>query len=173
MENDALSVFLTEFKKQVIYRLELNPPRIQTCLNNLNETEVWDRPNDSSNSIGNLILHLSGNITQYIISGLGGVTDNRNRDSEFSINSRFPKAELEHKILHTVNESVRVINKLSSEQLIQKYSIQGYEITGIAALIHVTEHFSYHTGQIVCLTKALKNIDTGFFKGLDLNKNNK
>lgn len=166
-------LFLTEFKQQIIYRIELNLPRIQTCLKKLNETEVWERPNESSNSIGNLILHLSGNITQYILSGLGGQADNRNRDSEFSRKNGLNKAELETILANTINNSIKIISSLTNEKLTGKYSIQGYDISGIAALVHVTEHLSYHTGQIVYLTKALKNIDTGFYKGLDLNiKNN-
>lgn len=172
MENNATSEFLNEFKEQIIFRIETNLPRINTCIENLNETEVWQKANESSNSIGNLMLHLIGNITQYIISGLGGEPDNRNRDLEFYPQKRIPKAELENILSIAVNGSITIIKSLSIQQLTRRYSIQGHDISGIASLIHVTEHLSYHTGQIVYLTKALKNIDTGFYKGLDLNKKN-
>ncbi len=68
-----------EFKTQSVAYFEANTPRIEKCLAQLNETEVWLRPNGASNSVGNLLLHLCGNITQYILSSLGGQPDHRTR----------------------------------------------------------------------------------------------
>ncbi len=66
-----------------------------------------------------------------------------------------------------------IISSLDEEQLLRSYSVQGYEKSGIAIVVHVTEHFSYHTGQIVFQTKMMKDIDTGFYRGKDLNIKNK
>jgi len=153
--------------------ISLNYPRIEKCFAELTEDEVWQRPNKSSNSIGNLTLHLCGNISQYIISALGGNKDERNRDAEFSAENSCNKTELLQKLKDVSDTAIKIISTLSEEQLTGIYSVQGYEKSGIAILIHVTEHYSYHTGQIVFHTKMLKNIDTGFYKGMDLNKKNK
>lgn len=139
----------------------------------LSDIELWQRPNVSSNSIGNLVLHLCGNMTQYIISALGKNADNRNRDSEFSAKEGYTAAELLEKMKHVTDNCVKIINELNEEQLTANYEVQGYTMSGIAIIIHVTEHYSYHTGQIVFLTKSLKDTDTGFYKGKNLNIKNK
>jgi uncharacterized damage-inducible protein DinB len=163
---------LQEFISQSIHRLELNTPRIAKCLAELNEDEVWQRPNESSNSIGNLILHLCGNITQYIISSIGGEADNRVRDEEFVATSGYTKAELLNKLETTVSKAVAVIKNCDNESLLKVRSVQGFTYSGIGNIIHVTEHYSYHTGQIALLTKIMKNKDLGFYAGLNLNAKN-
>jgi uncharacterized damage-inducible protein DinB len=162
-----------EFISQSIYRIQENLPRIEKCLNELSDEELWQRPNSSSNSIGNLVLHLCGNITQYIISGLGKSADNRNRDSEFAATGGFTKTELRNKIASTINNAVSVIKGLSENDLAETKSVQGYNSSGISIIVHVTEHLSYHTGQITFWTKCLKNKDMGYYAGIDLNKKNK
>jgi uncharacterized damage-inducible protein DinB len=162
-----------ELIKQSVYRFELNLPRIEKCLDELNDEEIWQRPNSSSNSIGNLVLHLCGNITQYIISGLGGKADERNRDSEFSAAGGMKKDELRKKIQSTVMNAVQVMKNLDENDLTGVKSLQGFDVSGIANIIHVVEHFSYHTGQITFWTKCLKDKDLGFYKEMDLNKKNK
>jgi len=169
MENRNTSIFF----QQSIYYLELNTPRIQKCLDQLSEQEVWQRPNDSSNSVGNLILHLCGNITQYILSGLGGKQDLRERDTEFESEGGVDKEELILMLSQVVSEASNVINSLSEEQLNEAYQVQGYDHTGISIIIHVVEHYSYHTGQIAFWTKLLKDQDLGFYAGQDLNVRNR
>lgn len=173
MAEDPELKFLSEFKEQIIHRFSENTPRVNKCLEHLSETEIWLSPNESSNSAGTLVLHLCGNITQYIISGLGGVPDNRARDKEFTVKWKFSKEQLEEKLKAVTEKSAELIRELNYDKLINLYSIQGSKISGIAALIHVTEHYSYHTGQITLLTKLQKNTDIGFYKGLDLNKRNR
>ena len=162
-----------EFLDQSAYRIGLNYPRIMTCIELLDDEEVWQRPNESSNSIGNLVLHLCGNMTQYIISALGKNEDKRDRDSEFSAMEGYSAAELLEKMKTVTDECIKIIKGLSEQQLMARYEVQGYQLSGIAVMIHVTEHYSYHTGQIVFLTKSLKDIDTGFYKGKNLNVKNK
>lgn len=162
-----------EFLEQSIRRLGENIPRIEKCLNELTEDEVWQRPNSSSNSVGNLILHLCGNITQYVISSLGGQPDNRKRDAEFSASGGYKKMELLEKITKTINHAAEVIKNTNEDELLRVRKVQVYDVSGVNIIIHVTEHLSYHTGQIVFWTKLLKDKDMGFYKGINLNKKNK
>ena len=165
--------FVREFINQSIRHLDENTPRIKICLDELSEEEVWRRPNVSSNSIGNLILHLCGNMTQYIISSLGGIEDRRERDLEFSTTSGYNKKELLEKLTSTVSQCKRVIKDLSGGELLKVRSVQGFNHSGTGIIIHVVEHYSYHTGQIAFWTKLLKDKDLGFYAGQDLNVKNR
>lgn len=161
-----------EFLEQSIYYLEVNTPRIEKCLAELSEEEVWQRPNGLSNSVGNLLLHLCGNITQYIISSLGQMPDHRVRDAEFAAQGGFSKAELMQKLTETVSNACEVIRTLDQNDLLRSRSVQGFQLSAIGIIIHVTEHYSYHTGQIAFWTKQLKNKDLAFYARRDLNAKN-
>lgn len=161
-----------ELISQAIYRNGLNLPRIVKCVDMLTEEELWKHPNGSSNSIGNLILHLNGNITQYIISALGSSPDLRERDLEFSSDRVLDASGLKELITSATHTAASVLEKLDNTQLNYTYEVQGHVMSGIAIIFHVSEHYSYHTGQIVFLTKLLKDVDTGFYNGMDLNKKN-
>ena len=165
--------FLKEFTRQSVYRITENTNRIIKCLEEINEAEIWQRPNESSNSIGNIILHLCGNIRQYAISSLGKVEDVRMRDIEFSTKEGFSKKELSVKLKNTVDEAIAIIENLDEPALIKSYSAQGFNLSGIGIVVHVTEHYSYHTGQIAFWIKLLKNKDLRFYAGIDLNIKNK
>ena len=164
--------FTKEFVAQSANRINQNTPKIISCMNELEEDEIWRRPNNVSNSIGNLILHLCGNITQYIISSLGETEDTRERDKEFSIDGGYSKSELIGKLNLTVKRAVSVIQNMDTNGLLRKRYVQGFESSGIGNIIQVTEHYSYHTGQIVFWTKLLKSKDLGFYAGIDLNMKN-
>ncbi len=164
-----LSPFAKEFVEQSISRLNENTPRILKCLEQLSEVEVWYRPNENSNSIGNLILHLCGNIRQYAISSLGYMPDGRIRELEFSTKEGYTKAELIEKLTQTVDDAVKTIGNSTESNLLQPRLVQGFNLTGIGIIIHVTEHYSYHTGQITYYTKMVKDRDLGFYANVDLN----
>ncbi len=161
-----------EFLGQSLIRIDEYLVKIEKCLDALEEEEIWLRPNESSNSIGNLILHLCGNITQYIISSLGNVKDTRERDSEFNATGGMSKTELYEKLTNVAYEAKNVIREINLEDLSAIRSVQGFKLSGIGIIIHVVEHFSYHTGQISFWTKMIKNIDLGFYNNLDLNQKN-
>lgn len=152
--------------------MEENTPRIEKCLAELSEEEVWQRPNPASNSVGNLILHLCGNITQYAIASLGNRPDARDRDAEFAAEGGFSKSELLEKLTSTVNQAVETIRSASREELLRERTVQGFDMSGIGIIVHVCEHYSYHTGQIAFWTKILKNKDLGFYAGVDLTVKN-
>jgi uncharacterized damage-inducible protein DinB len=139
-----------------------NLPRIVECLQQLSEEEIWWRPNSASNSAGNLVLHLSGNVRQWIISGLGGAEDSRERDREFSERGPIPRQALVTQLRRTVRDACRVIARLSEDSLTRKHEIQGYHVTGLDAAFRVTEHFGYHTGQIIYITKLKRAKDLRF-----------
>jgi uncharacterized damage-inducible protein DinB len=137
-------------------------PKIERCLGLLNDEQIWWRANEQSNSIGNLLLHLSGNVRQWIISGLGGANDSRDRDSEFAQRDEIPRAELFDRLKRTVDEAVAVLGRLDADALLAKHRIQGLEVSALEAVLHVVEHFSMHAGQIVLLTKQLTARDMHF-----------
>ena len=137
-------------------------PRIVKCLQELSEEEIWWRPNSSSNSAGNLVLHLCGNVHQWIISGLGGTEDKRERDREFAEQGPIPRQVLVAQLRRTVRDACRVLARLSDDLLSRKYVIQGFHVTGLDAAFGVTEHFGYHTGQIIFITKLKRAHDLRF-----------
>jgi len=157
------------FIKETIHFLELNPPRIENCLNRLTEAQVWQKPNEVSNSIGNLILHLCGNMTQYVIAGLGGALDERERDLEFSVHNAYSKSALLENFNKVTIAAVKVLQKTEEAEFLRVRKVQGFEMTGVGIAIHVTEHYSYHVGQIALLTKLMVAQDLGFYADMDLN----
>jgi len=163
---------IQELIAQIAHHMELNTPRIEKALAELTEAEIWQRPNPQSNSVGNLLLHLSGNITQYILSSLGGLPDHRVRDEEFAAKGGSSKAELLDKLRNTVNQATQIIRTSSREEMLRKRVVQGFEMSGIAIAVHVCEHYSYHTGQIAFWVKLLKNKGLNYYAGVNLNAKN-
>ncbi len=161
-----------EFITQSIFRMDESTHRIQLCLETLPEAAVWQRPNASSNSIGNLILHLCGNIRQYAISSLSGAEDTRVRDAEFAAQAGPGKLELLQRLTSTVEEAKTCIRNMTAAELLRLRYVQGYHLSGMGIIIHVTEHYSYHTGQIAFWIKCLQDRDLGFYAGVDLNAKN-
>lgn len=138
-------------------------PKIERCVEKLTDEQVWWRPNPESNSIGNLMLHLSGNARQWIVSGLGGASDKRQRQTEFDEREVIPRIELLTKLRTTVADVDEVLTSFAAARLMEKFPIQGTQAPALAAIFHVTEHFSMHTGQIILLTKMLANLDLVFY----------
>lgn len=161
-----------EFKAHSLMRMTENLSKIAKCLTELDEAEVWLRPNGSSNSVGNLLLHLSGNIRQYIVAGVGGAPDGRRREAEFAATEGLPKARLLEMLSQTVQEAMLVVEQADEALLMASRRIQVYESSCLGHILHVVEHFSYHTGQIAFWVKQLKNKDLGFYSGVDLNQRN-
>jgi uncharacterized damage-inducible protein DinB len=129
----------------------------------LGENEVWQRPNENTVSIANLILHLSGNVRQWICAGLGGQQDIRQRDLEFSATGGYSKQELIANIEQTIKDAQTVIRQSTVDDLIAIKKVQVYEESGMSIVVHVIEHFSYHVGQITYAAKSRKNIDTQYY----------
>lgn len=139
----------------------------------IDEKDLWRSPNSSIPAIGNLVLHLCGNARQWILSGLGDKTDNRDRDQEFIVQTKIKKSELIFLLENLKMNLKQTLRELDSRSIDKNYQIQGFEVTGFSILVHVIEHFSYHTGQITTLTKWLTNKDTDYYGDIDLNQLNK
>ena len=140
-------------------------PKIRRCLDLLSEEEIWWRSNQNTNSVGNLVLHLCGNVRQWIISGLGRQSDTRRRAQEFSEEGPIAGVELMKMLDQTVSEGLLVLDRLDSHALLKTSRIQVYEeVSGLQAIFHVVEHFAYHTGQIIYITRLVKNTDLQFYQ---------
>jgi uncharacterized damage-inducible protein DinB len=161
-----------EMIRQSVIVMHQDTNKIIRCLQELDEENIWISPNEHLNSIGNLILHLCGNIRQYIISSLGREEDIRERKLEFSTRGGYQKSELIEKLQETIEKAVAVMGDSIQEELLQERIVQGNMHSGIGIIVHVTEHYSYHTGQIIFLTKLFQNMDLNFYPGADLNKRN-
>ena len=138
-------------------------PKIEESLKNLSDDDIWWRAHETNNSIGNLILHLAGNIRQWIFQHLGEKEFHRDRDKEFSERSHIPKDELIALLRSAVMDVDDVLGSFPVEKLTTYYKIQKYDVTGMEAILHITEHFSYHVGQIVYVAKLRTGKDLKFY----------
>ena len=156
---------ILEVRRRVLVE---STPRIKKCLDRLSEDQIWWRPNAESNSIGNLVLHLSGNVRQWIISGVGRKPDTRTREEEFDAQGPMPKEELWSILATTMADIESVLDSVTAEQLVTRQPVQVYTESVLSMLVHVTEHFSYHTGQIAWITKMITESQLGFYEGVEL-----
>ena len=127
--------------------------RIRHCLDQLSDEQIWWRAAPGMNSIGNLILHLCGNVRQWLVAGLGGAADSRDRPAEFSELGPIPKDELLRKLEGVVDEARAVLARQTARQLLEARRIQGFDVTGLAAIFDSVPHFRGHTQEIVSLTR--------------------
>ncbi len=128
--------------------------RIQHCLGQLSDEQIWWRSQPSMNSIGNLILHLCGNVRQWIIAGLGGAADVRDRPAEFAERGPIPKAELLRKLESVVKEAKGVLGRLTADQALRNHRIQGFDESGLSAIFSSIPHFRGHTQEIIHMTRV-------------------
>jgi uncharacterized damage-inducible protein DinB len=141
--------------------LRQHTERIGICLGKLTDDQIWARGTENENAVGNLVLHLAGNVRQWIISGLGGKPDVRERDKEFATEGGIPREALQAKLEETMTEAAGIVECLSAEQLLRTYQVQNRTASGAEAVLRVTEHFAQHTGQIIYATKNLTGQDLG------------
>jgi hypothetical protein len=127
--------------------------RIKHCLGQLNDGQVWWRPRPSLNSIGNLVLHLCGNVRQWIVAGIGGAPDVRHRAAEFAERGPIPKDELVRGLETVVEEAKRALADVTARRLVDARRVQGFDVTGLAAIFDSVPHFRGHTQEIVHVTR--------------------
>lgn len=135
------------------HRLAESVKKIKHCLGQLGEEQVWWRPRESQNSIANIVLHLCGNLRQWVISGAGEAPDVRDRPREFSERSPIPKAELIRRLEETVAQADTVLGNLTDQQLLEARRIQGFEETVLSAIFDSLAHFQGHAQEIVLMTR--------------------
>ena len=129
--------------------------------------QIWWRPNAASNSAGNLILHLNGNVTQWLVASFSRDEDKRNRPAEFAAEGGLTAAELLDRLGATIAEAEKVLNRLTVDELLAPYEIQGYHVRGLEAVYQVVEHFGLHYGQIAYIAKSFSGKDLGFYRELN------
>jgi uncharacterized protein DUF1572 len=156
-----------DFLTSAADKLAQNLERIESCLIELPPQSLWARDSENENAIGNLLLHLEGNVRQWILSGIGAGSDERDRPSEFAARTGANASVLLAKLRGTVGEALVVIRSLPHRRLAEDVRIQGYDTTVLSAIFHVVEHFSGHTYQIILLTKRFTGRDLGFYSYLD------
>jgi uncharacterized damage-inducible protein DinB len=137
--------------------------RIEICIDKLTPDQIWARGNENANAVGNLTLHLMGNVRQWILHGVGGEPDVRLRDSEFAARGGIDASELKRRLRSTVDEAGALLRALPPSRLPERIKVQNYDVTVLEAILHVVEHFSGHTGQIIFATKFLTGDDLGFY----------
>ena len=164
--DDFGKALITETKRRLIHEF---PPRIHKSLGQLTEEEIWERPNAETVSVGNLVLHLIGNVRQNILSALGGAPDQRRRQIEFDEKGPIPTAELLRRLDELIAETDQALDRVDPSTLLTVRPVQGYQESGLSILVHVIEHFSYHVGQISYIAKSRKAVDLGYYAGIDLN----
>jgi len=159
----ACDLFL-EFSRRKL--LEQYWPRLRKAVEPLSDEQIWWRPNEASNSIGNLTLHLNGNVWQWLVASFNRLEDQRDRPAEFKATGDRSAGDLLERLSQTLDEAAKVLARLTHEELLAIWQIQGYTVTGLAAVYQVVEHFGLHYGQIVYITKMQEGRDLGFYKEL-------
>jgi DinB superfamily len=127
--------------------------KIKHCLDQLTEQQLWWRPTEDMNAIGNLILHLAGNVQQWIVAGIGGAADVRKRPAEFSERGPIPATELMKRLEDVITRAKDVLHRASADEMLSPRRIQGFETTAWGAVFDCVPHFKGHTQEIICLTR--------------------
>jgi uncharacterized damage-inducible protein DinB len=155
-----------EFLRISRREFETNMQKIEKAVAKLTPEQVWARKHEQENSIGNLLLHLAGNVRQWIISGVGGVADHRDRDSEFAHRESIAPEALLARLRKTLEEADKTLAEAEGLDLLEKRRIQVFDVTLMQAIYHCVEHFSGHTGQIIWVAKNITGEDMGFYRYL-------
>ncbi|HCA78670.1 MAG TPA: hypothetical protein DEP53_02945 [Bacteroidetes bacterium] len=137
-------------------------PRVQRCVNELSNEQIWWREHDSNNSVGNLVLHLAGNLNQFILSAFGGAPDTRDKEMEFSERTPVSREFLLKKLETTLRDSDKILSLFNPDRFSDKTVLQGRERTYLEVLAIVLEHFALHTGQIIYIAKLKTGKDLKF-----------
>lgn len=159
----SVELIATDFREYCCEKLNRNLGQIVRCAGLLTAEELWQRPNERSNAIGNLIIHLTGNVGQWIMDGIAGETYPRDRDAEFAQRAPLDTERIVSRLEAAVARAIKIISELDAESLEQRRSIQSYDVSVLRAVLHVVEHFSWHAGQIVYAAKAIRDVDLSLY----------
>lgn len=155
------SAFIERSRHYLAYEY---PTKIERCLASLPTDAMWRRTGDGSNSIGNLLLHLEGNVRQWLVSSVGGAPDHRERSAEFAAREGADARTLFASLSATLLHADVVLASLTPDDLLTNRVIQGRDVTVLDAVYHVVEHFALHTGQVILLTKAYEPGSIRFYE---------
>ena len=149
-----------------VAKLDQLTSRIDDCLSRLTEEQIWTRGSENENAVGNLVLHICGNLHQWIGAGVAGLPDIRVRDREFESRGPVPAQQLRERLAAAVAEATGIIRNVTAERLAESVHVQGYDVKVLEAILHVVEHFAQHTGQILFVTKLMTHQDLGYYRHL-------
>ncbi len=158
--DSELAARFLEFSRKRL--MEQNWPNLRACVESLTEEQIWWRANEASNSIGNLLLHLNGNVGHWPVASFNGLESNRNRPLEFNAQEQPSAAELLRRLGATLDQAAQVLARLTAAELLAPYTVQGIHTRGLDAVYRAVEHFGLHYGQIAYITKELQAKDLGF-----------
>jgi hypothetical protein len=164
MADDLATLFLKASRDKLVGQYW---PRMQKAVEPLTEDQIWWRPNEASNSIGNLMLHLSGNVQQWIVAAFGHLEDTRNRPQEFGERAHLPKGQLIARLGSTIERADAALARLTEADLRATYTIQKYTVSGLFAVYQAVEHFALHYGQVLYIVKSVTAEDLGFYRELN------
>ena|SRR5580658_674896 len=149
------------FLRHSVNKLTQMSGYIEDCVLRLDSDQVWQGP---QNSVGNLVLHLCGNVRQWIGSSIGGAPDVREREREFAVSSRMGTQELLLLLNGTVGDAVAILEGLAPDRLTERVATQDGERFALEVIYQVVGHFQQHAGQIIFATKLLTGEDLKFYK---------
>jgi hypothetical protein len=155
MDNAIAALFLDYSCR----KLENMTDNLRVCLEKLSNTQIWERHGAHENSVGNLVLHLCGNMRQWVIAGVGGAPDVRRRDEEFSTEGGMDGEELMGRFSVTVDEMLKIIAAVPASRLVEIVHPQGRTVSVLDAIYQVVGHVQQHVGQIILLTKQMTGTD--------------
>jgi uncharacterized damage-inducible protein DinB len=161
----SVTTLFLEFSRHKL--LQQYWPRLRGCVEPLTTEQIWWRPNEASNSIGNLLLHLNGNVRQWLVASFNRLKDERDRPTEFAATGPFAAVEPLDRLSATLDEASQVLERLTEDDLLAPFEIQGHKVRGLDAVYQVVEHFGLHYGQILYITKYLSGQDLGFYRHLN------
>jgi uncharacterized damage-inducible protein DinB len=152
------------FVRYSLDKIQQMGKQIRECVEGLSEEQIWQRSGEHANSIGNLVLHLAGNIRQWIVHGIGGLPDVRQRDEEFAARGGRTTAEILSLFESTLTQAVRIIQEMPLERLVERIKPQNHDVAILEGIYQVVGHLQLHTGQIIFATKQIAGKDLGFYK---------
>jgi uncharacterized damage-inducible protein DinB len=152
MDTNALELALAALRTRIT---RVMPAQIRAAVETLDDDQLWWRPHEGSNSVANLVLHLSGSINHYLNRGVGGIPYDRNREQEFAERGRLPKQELLEIFNDMVAKAEQTFDTIDVARLSEPSAEQKMQSTVLEDLINVASHISTNTGQIVWIAKSM------------------
>jgi hypothetical protein len=135
---------------------EIFPAQIKECVDKLSDEQIWWKPNDQGNSVGNLILHLSGSIRHYLCHAIGGFEYERDRPAEFAEMGPIPKDALLSTFDETIRQVGATLDSFNLSRFLEPGTQPSYYPTIFDQIYGVSVHLAIHAGQIIYVTKMLQ-----------------
>jgi uncharacterized damage-inducible protein DinB len=151
--NDLSEVALEALRKRITKVL---PAQIKECVEQLDEDQLWWRPNEQANSVGNLVLHVSGSTRHYLSRSIGGIQYERDRPAEFAERGPVPKEQLLSIFDETIAQATQVLDEFDASRFLHRGEEPNYFPTLFDQLLGIAVHLATHAGQIIYVTKMLK-----------------